>query len=203
MNILDVIKTRRSIRRFSQEKIDREVLINLVEAARSAPAFANIQSLEYVIVDEPSVCLNVFKTLSWAGYIRPLRDPSLNQMPTAYIVVLIDSEIKKDSKSDTGAAIENILIAAWGSGIGSCWLKSFDRLKILDILKIDEKYVVDSVIAMGKPAEQPVMEDAKGDDIKYYLDKKDVLHVPKRPLSKILHINKFGRKEIGSKEAGK
>ncbi|MGA2914597.1 MAG: nitroreductase family protein [Sedimentisphaerales bacterium] len=194
MNILDVIKTRRSVRRFSQEKLDRNLLIELVEAARCAPAFANVQSLEYIVVDEPAVCRQIFETLSWAGYVRPKRDPAPHQRPTAYIAVLIDTEIKKDSSVDTAAAIENILIGAWGSGIGSCWLKAIDRLKILEILKIDEKYQVDSVIALGKPAEKPVLEDATGEDIKYYLDKNDVLHVPKRPLGKILHINKFGRK---------
>ena len=59
-------------------------------------------------------------------------------------------------------------------------------------MSIDEKYDIDSVVALGKPAEKPVMEDATGEDTKYYLDKEDVLHVPKRPLKKILHFNKFG-----------
>jgi nitroreductase len=194
MDILEIIKTRRSIRRFSQGKLDRKFLIELVDAARSAPAYANIQSLEYIIVDEQDVCRQIFETLSWAGYVRPKRNPAPNQRPPAYIVILIDSEIKKDSSVDTAAAIENILIGAWGCGIGSCRLKAIDRLKILEILKIDEKYQVDSVIALGKPAEKPVMEDAKTEDIKYYLDKDDVLHVPKRPLTKILHFNKFGNR---------
>jgi nitroreductase len=56
MDVLDLIKTRRSVRRFSQEKLDRNLLIELVEAARCAPAVANIQSLEYIIVDEQKIC---------------------------------------------------------------------------------------------------------------------------------------------------
>ena len=44
-------------------------------------------------------------------------------------------------------------MAAWGKGVGSCWLGAVDKIKILEILNIDEKYLVDSVIALGKPAE--------------------------------------------------
>ncbi len=194
MDMLDLIKTRRSIRRFSQEKLDRNFLTELIEAARCAPAFANEQSLEYIVVDEPKVCQEIFETLTWAWHIRPKRKPAPNQRPTAYIVVLIDSGIKKEAVVDASAAIENILLAAWSRGVGSCWLGNLKKEKISQILSIDEKYDINSVIALGKPAEKPVMEDAAADDTKYYLDKDDVLHVPKRPLARILHFNKFGGK---------
>lgn len=194
MDIMDLIKTRRSVRRFGQEKLDRNFLVELVEAARSAPAAANVQSLEYVVVDEPKICQELFGTLTWAWHIRPKRKPAPNQRPVAYIVVLIDVEIKKDAAVDAAAAIENILLAAWGKGVGSCWLGALNREKISQILNIDEKYYIDSVVALGKPAEKPVMEDAAGEDTKYYLDENDVLHVPKRPLKRILHFNKFGSK---------
>jgi nitroreductase len=194
MDIMDLIKTRRSVRRFSQEKLDRNFLIELVEAARCAPAFANEQSLEYIVVDEPKVCQEIFETLTWAWYVRPKRKPAPNQRPTAYIIVLIDSEIKKEAVVDAAAAIENILLAAWDKGVGSCWMGALAREKIFQVLGIDEKYIIDSVVALGKPAEKPVMEDAATDDTKYYLDKNDVLHVPKRPLNRVLHFNKFGGK---------
>lgn len=193
MHIFEIIKTRRSIRRFSQEKLDRNFLIELVDAARCAPAKANIQPLEYIIVDDANVCHKVFETLSWAGHVRPKRNPQQGQTPTAYIVVLVNTDITTDAAYDAAAAIENILLAAWDNGIGSCWLGAIDKLKILEVLDIDEKYQIDSVIALGKPAETPVMEDAR-ENTKYYLDEKDVLHVPKRPLKKILHINGFGKR---------
>ncbi|MGB8227182.1 MAG: nitroreductase family protein [Sedimentisphaerales bacterium] len=194
MDIFDLIKTRRSVRRFSQEKLDRNFLIELVEGARCAPAAANVQPLEYVIVDEPKVCGELFSAFKWAWHIRPKRNPAPNQRPAAYIVVLVDTEIKKESSVDAAAAIENILLAAWGKGVASCWLGAIDREKIAQVLNIDEKYYIDSVVALGKPAEKPVMEDAATEDLKYYLDKDNVLHIPKRPLKNILHFNKFGSK---------
>jgi nitroreductase len=207
MDIIDLIKTRRSVRRFSQEKLDRDFLVELVEAARCAPAAANVQSLEYIIVDEPKVCGELFSAFKWAWHIRPKRNPTPNQRPTAYIVVLVNTEIKKESSVDAAAAIENILLAAWGKGVASCWMGAIDREKIAQVLNINEKYYIDSVVALGKPAEKPVMEDAATEDLnatlrssdslrstRYYLDKEDVLHIPKRPLKKILHFNKFGSK---------
>jgi nitroreductase len=191
MDILDLIKTRRSIRRFDQEKLERNLLIEFVEAARCAPAVANEQSLEYVVVDEPKICQELFNTLTWAWHVRPKRKPAPNQRPTAYIVVLVDTGIKKESSVDAAAAIENILLAAWGKGVGSCWLGNLNRERIQQILGIDEKYDINSVVALGMPAEKPVMEDTADKDTKYYLDDRDVLHVPKRQLKNILHFNKF------------
>ena len=52
--------------------------------------------------------------------------------------------------------------------------------------------MVDSVIALGYPDEEPVAEDCASDSIKYYLDDQDRLHVPKRPLKAIVHMDKFG-----------
>ncbi len=194
MDLINLIKSRRSIRRFSQEKLDKSLLIEFVETARCAPAGANIQSLEYIIADEPQICEKLFACLAWAGHVKPKRNPAPNQRPVAYIVVLSDTDIKKNAAVDAAAAIENILLAAAGMGVGSCWLGLVDREKISRIFNIAPKYYIDSVVALGRPAEKPVMEDAKTEDTKYYLDEKDVLHVPKRELKKILHFNAFGGK---------
>lgn len=193
MDFLELIKSRRSIRRFKQEAIGRDVLAKLVETARSAPAGGNIQSLEYIIVYEAEMVESVFEPLAWAGHVQPRRNPPVGQRPMAYIIVLSDSTIKKNASDDAAAAIENMLIAAWSLGIGSCWLGSIGRDKIREILSIPENYKIDSVVALGFPAEEPIMEDADSDDTRYYLDDKDVLHVPKRPMQKILHHNRFGK----------
>lgn len=192
MNVLDLIKSRRSIRLFQQEPISPETLVELVDAARAAPCGANFQPLEYIIVDSESQKQKVFEALSWAGHVRPNRNPDPGSEPAAYIVVLVNTEIKKAGATDAAAAIMNILIAAWSMEIGSCWLGAIDREQIRKVLQIPENYDIDSVVALGKPAEQPIMEDAVGEDTKYYLDEEDTLHVPKRPLKAIAHSNKFG-----------
>ena len=193
MGFLELIKSRRSIRRFEQKPIDRNMLVELVETARSAPAGANIQSLEYIIIDEPAMVGSVFEQLAWAGHVQPKRNPTQGQEPVAYIVVLADTTIKKNAAADAAAAIENMLLTAWSQQIGSCWLGTINRDRIRTILTIPENYKIDSIVALGLSAEKPIMEDCIGDDTRYYLDDNDVLHVPKKPLKKITHNNKFGK----------
>jgi len=193
MDVWEAIKSRRSIRRFRQKEISNEILIELIEAARCAPSAANRQPLEFIIATVQKQRKKILEQLFWAAYVQPRRDPPAGKSPVAYIVVLIhkDRELAQFGKIDAAAAIENILLAAQSRDIGSCWLGSVKRDKLRQILEIPDKYDIDSVVALGYPDEKPVMEDCKGGSIEYYLDDKDVLHVPKRPLRSITHINKF------------
>jgi nitroreductase len=194
MDVWEAIKKRRSVRRFRQEEISKEIILELVEAARCAPSAANHQPLGFVIVDNDRQRTQVFAQLAWAGYVQPRRDPPADKRPVSYIIVLVNKEraLANFGPVDAAAAIENILLAAQGRDVGSCWLGSIKREKLMEILEIPDKYDIDSVIALGYPDEKPVMEDCKDENIEYYLDDNDVLHVPKRPLQSITHMNKFG-----------
>ena len=111
MHIKELIRTRRTIRKFKQEPIDRPVLTDLVEGARLAPSAANIQPLHYLIVDDPDLLGGVFKTLSWAGYIAPKGNPQEGEKPVAYIIVLVDTDLNSSlDKYDSGAAVQNIML---------------------------------------------------------------------------------------------
>jgi nitroreductase len=197
MDFDEIVRTRRSIRRFKQKKIERQIILSLLESARCAPSAGNKHPIEYVIVDEQKLTERLFEQLFWAVYIRPKRNPVQGRRPVAYIVVMVDSqrEIDDFGKVDAAAAIENIILNAWSKGIGSCWLGSVRRENIRALFAIPENLKIDSVIALGYPDEKPVMEDAKNDNdegLKYYLDDNDILHVPKRPLASIGHLNRYG-----------
>jgi len=193
MDILQAIKTRRTIRLFKQDSVADELLIEFVEAGRCAPSGANCQPLEYVVINDARMLDGVFAQLAWAGYIKPKRTPPADSRPTAYIVVLVNGDISSDGSVDAAAAIENILLAAWAKGIGSCWIGSIKRDELGKILELPDNYSIDSVIALGWAAEEPVMEDCRDESIKYYLDENDRLHVPKRPLKAIMHVNRFSK----------
>lgn len=191
MDVKDAIRNRRTIRKYRQEPIDRKVLETLIEGARLAPSAANLQPLEYIIVDDDKLLDQVFETLAWAAYIYPEGNPKEGERPTAYIVVLANAEDGgKWNVHDAGAAIMGILLEAYSYGIGSCWVGSVKRKRLAELLNIPGKYEIDSVIALGYPAEKSVAEDMK-DSIKYYKDDEGVVHVPKRNLESILHINGF------------
>ena len=169
------------------------MLFEVVEAGRVAPSASNGQPLEYVVVCEKRVVDKVFEQLGWGAYVEPRRNPPDGRKPVAYIVVLINSEweLGRFGVVDAAASIENMLLAAWNQGIGSCWLASVKREKTAEILGLPGHLRIDSVIALGYPDENPVMEDCKSESIEYYLDDNDRLHVPKRRMENIMHSNKY------------
>ena len=190
MDVYKAIMSRRTIRRFKQKPIDIKILKKLVNAARVAPSAANLQPLEYLIVDRKELCAKVFETLGWAGYIEPKWIPDKTERPTAYIIILVNKAIEQYYKWDAGLSAENIMLSAEEEGIGSCMLLKVKREKLREILNIPDSLYIDSVIALGYKSEISVIEDMK-DSVKYWRDEKEVLHVPKRKLDDILHINKF------------
>ena len=190
MNVYDTILSRRSIRRFQQKQIPSKMLKKFVNAARIAPSAANLQPLEYVIVDKKELCAKIFQTIGWAAYLKPTWKPSKEERPTAYIVILTINVNNKYYLRDASLSAENIVLTAEENGIGSCILCKIDKERIKEILAIPGTAHVDSVIALGYKAENPVTEDLT-DSVKYWRDENEVLHVPKRKLRDVLHINKF------------
>lgn len=191
MNTNDAILRRRTIRKFKQEKIKREVLIKLVQAARFAPSASNLQPLKFLIVDETVNVDKVFELVQWAKYITPHGNPQKDEEPVAYIIILADTKIRKSGyQHDAGAAAQNIILSAMEEGLGTCWIGSIDRDKMKNWFSIPESLEIDTLIALGVPAEEPVPEEYQN-SIKYYKDEKGILHVPKRKLNDIIFVNTF------------
>ncbi len=192
-NLLTILTSRRSIRQFKQTALDLAKIKTCVNCARLAPSAANIQPLEYLYIDEQTRVDQIFPLLKWAGYIAPHGNPQKGREPRAYLLVLVNQSLKKQNYTyDAGAAIENFILAAWGFGIGSCWLLSVNRPRLSALLSVPEIYAIDSVVALGYPDEKPVTEPYEG-SIEYWQDESSQLHVPKRELSDILHLNTFNK----------
>ncbi|MCK4556011.1 MAG: nitroreductase family protein [Candidatus Aminicenantes bacterium] len=191
MSLYELILSRRSVRQFKPEPVSRSILEKLINAARLAPSGANLQPLEFVVVDEEEVRKRLFPCLRWAAYIVPEGNPQPGHEPVAYVVVLVNLKLrKKGYERDVGAAVENMILAAWEERVGSCWIANADIEKIKDMLNVPEDYKVDSVLALGYPAEEPITEELK-ESVKYWKDSKGRLHVPKRRLDDIVHFNGF------------
>jgi len=188
MDVNQAITKRRTIRRFKQDPISLDVLKKLIEAARVAPSGANVQPLRYIVATNPELVQQTFPCLKWAGYIAPAGNPPEGEHPTAYIIVLVNTEDNAGAaERDVGAAVENILLAAVEEGIGTCWIGSVDRKRLRGIYKIPEHLLIDSVLALGYPNEQPVMIEMT-DSIRYFKDESGTLNVPKRKLEDILEV---------------
>ncbi len=92
---------------------------------------------------------------------------------------------------DVGIAAENITLTALEERVGSCMIGSLKRVALTGLLGVPEHCEISLAIALGYPAQEPVMEEMAGDSVKYYLDGDDKLHVPKRPLDQVLHWNRY------------
>ncbi|MHB8280206.1 MAG: nitroreductase family protein [Candidatus Humimicrobiaceae bacterium] len=194
MDIYNKIISRRTIRKFKQVEISVDILKKLVNAGRLAPSAGNMQPLEYFIATDNDLKVKIFSTLSWAIYIRPEGNPQKGEEPAAYIIIIVNNKIANTAyfKYDVGASVENMTISALEEGIGCCWIASFNKNKLSEILKIPESYSIDCVLALGYPLEDPTFEDIEKDgSIIYHKDSEGRLHIPKRKLEDIIHIEKF------------
>ncbi len=184
--LIDLIQKNRSYRRFYQnEKVSLETLIELVELARCSASAANKQHLRYILINSEKENEEVFSTLGWAGYLTNWQGPEEGEKPSAYIMLLSEHS-GKYVMYDAGIACQSILLGATEKGLGGCMFGSVQRESLKELLDIPDKYEILLVIALGKPKEKVVLEDAIDGNIRYYRDENLVHHVPKRKLEDLL-----------------
>ena len=110
------------------------------------------------------------------AYLKDWPGPAPGERPSAYIVMLVDLSITENWWCDDGH-----------QGLGGCMLGAINREKLRSELKIPEKLRIRLVLALGKPAEKCVLDDAEpGGSIRYWRDSDDVHHVPKRTLDELI-----------------
>jgi nitroreductase len=186
--IRDLVIKNRSYRRFdSNVTIAEEQLVKWIELARFSATGRNKQSLKFVLCNNAEMNANIFPNLGWAGYLTNWKGPEVNERPTAYIVILNDKSISENYHCDEGIAAQSILLGAVEDGFGGCMIGTVHKSKVAKLLSLPENLEILLVIALGKPTEEVVLDDAVGDDIKYWRDEKEIHHVPKRPLDELIY----------------
>jgi nitroreductase len=186
--IKDLVLKNRSYRRFFQDTpISLETLKELVDLARLTPSGRNVQPLKYILSVEKDKNAQIFSTLAWAGYFKDWPGPDEGERPSAYIVMVLDKEIGQTVICDHGIASQTILLGAVEKGLGGCIIATIKKKELAETLKLPERYEILFVLAIGKPKEQVVIEPLGADgDIKYWRDKENVHHVPKRSLQEVI-----------------
>ena len=187
----DLILNNRSYRRFDQKhRIDLDTLRQLVDLARHSPSGSNLQPLKYILSNEDEKNARIFSVLSWAGYLKEWPGPVESERPTAYIIILGDTTIRKSFGVDPGIAAQSIMLGAVERGLGGCIIASIDKEKLREYLQIADRYEILLALALGKPIEVVRLEEVGSDnDIKYWRDEYNVHHVPKRALDDIILDN--------------
>ena len=186
--IQELILKNRSVRRFFEdEEVSIETLKQLVDLGRLSASGANLQPLKYMLSNKKGLNARIFECLVWAGYLKDWDGPTEGERPSAYVIILGDTEIRKDVGCDDGIVAQSILLGAVEKGLAGCMIGSIKRDKLRDVLNIDERFEIKLVLAIGKAKEKIVVEDIEvGDSIEYYRDGDGVHHVPKRKLDDII-----------------
>ncbi|MEA3308307.1 MAG: nitroreductase family protein [Chloroflexota bacterium] len=184
----DLIRKNRSYRRFDQQvKIAEATLRELVELARLSASGANRQPLKFVLSATAAQNARIFPCLHWAGYLRDWDGPAAGERPTAYIVILGDTEINESCGVDHGIAAQSIMLGATERGLGGCILGAVEREALREVLALPARYEILLVLALGKPVEEVVIESVpESGDIKYWRDEAGVHHVPKQSLAELI-----------------
>lgn len=165
--ILEVIKTRRSIRKYKNIKVDLEKINLILEAGRWAPSSGNLQNWYFIVVQDKK------KINKIAEYCM---QPWISTAPLV-IVVCSDTERVVDWYGERGrfysiqniaAAVQNMLLQAHSIGLGSCWIGAFNEEKIKELLKIPKNIEVHAIITLGYPDESPESERKPLEDIVFF-----------------------------------
>jgi nitroreductase len=148
MDIIDVIKARRSIRKFQDREIPQDVLDDILDCARLAPTAINIQPWLIGCVTDKKILADITDLTDHGKFIKDA---------SACFTVFCEKD-KKYYLEDGCAATMNIIIAAAAKGIGTCWIAGDKKAYAEDIrklLNVPDKYTLVSLIAAGYASESP------------------------------------------------
>ena len=146
--VLQLIKTRRSVRRFTGEALSPEIIDMVLEAGRWAPSGLNNQPWRFVVVSEPGLKEAIAPLTKYASVIKGAATLicTFIHRPSMY-------NETKDHQS-VGACLQNMLLMAHGLGLGAVWLgeilKSADQVR--EALGLGPEHELMAVVALGRPA---------------------------------------------------
>ena len=158
MDVLEAIKTRRSIRKYKTDPVDDKTLETVLEAARWAPSWSNTQCWRFIVVRDSEMKSKLTDTLSETN---PARDAVKN----APLVIVAcaepgkagykDGQLATDKGDwfmfDVAIAMQNLVLAAHSVGLGTVYVGWFDSRKVSSFLEVPRSHCVVALTPLGYP----------------------------------------------------
>jgi len=173
MDVFDAIGARRSIRNYKPDPVEPDDLERILEAGRLAPSASNRQEWRFVVVTDGETRRALSEAANGQGFVAEApvvlaccAETDEQTMPCGQLRYPIDLAI----------AIENMVLAAWELGLGTCWVGAFSEGEVKKILGVPDDIRVVQLLALGRPAEVP---EAR----------------PRKPLDEIVRYEKWGGKK--------
>lgn len=181
MEFTDVIKSRRSVRRFSDREVEDEKIKQILECGRLAPSWANKQCWSFIIVRDKEKIESLSQAAgminSWLKKVPIIMvacgDPKLSGIRSGIEYFIVDVAI----------AMEHFILAAANLGLGSCWVGSFDENRIKEVLKIPNNMRVVAITPIGYPVKKVGLKE----NITRFI----VQSKKRKPLNEIVHYDRW------------
>jgi nitroreductase len=167
---LEFLKSRRSIRRFKKDPPPLEMILKAIDVARYAPSARNSQPWRFIVVNDPLLKDRLAEIHPWA---RPLKEA-----PVSVVVACHVDESPTSYMLDCANATIYLLLALHALGLGAVWIQALRNVEELRVLlNIPNNAIPVAVIAIGYPDEKPEPR-------------------PRRPMSEVVFLNKYGHRLI-------
>lgn len=165
METLEAVRTRRSVRKFSNKPVEQEKLEAVLEAARLAPSWANLQCWRFVVVQDPEArqAISDFSFVeSFFGPKGYKANPAQKGIAMAPVVIVAcgipgqSGELRGQDYylTDVGIASQNLMLAAHDLGLGTVFVGVFDEEKVAELLDIPPEFRIVGIFPLGYPAEE-------------------------------------------------
>ena len=170
MEFYEVIKKRRSFRFYKSDIPSDEQIERIIDAARLAPTWANMQGMEYIVVKNLDLVKAVWEAIG--------QENKFVNAPIFIVGIISESKSGINSSGekyypvDFGICFEHLILAATAEGLATCWIGYFNELKIKTILEIPQKYRILGLTPLGYPIKP------KG-EIKDRVSLKEIVHYDK------------------------
>jgi nitroreductase len=167
LDVFEAVKTRRSIRKYTDKPVEKEKLGKVLEAARLSPSACNNQPWRFIAVIDKEVREKLFSAYNYEWFVKA---------PVIIVACSIPSEawsrLDKEEfwKIDTAIATQSLVLVAHELGLGTCWIGAFNETRVKEVLSIPEEVRVVAMTPLGYPAEKkgPVKERKPMKEIAHY-----------------------------------
>jgi nitroreductase len=149
MDFTDVVRSRRSIRKYQLKKVSDEKLANIIEAARLAPSGSNRQAWKFIVVRDTD---KKNRLAELCGKQLWIADADI-VIVCCWLPIAGADETRL--RRDVTIATEHIVLAAVNEGLSTCWIGSFDTNAVKSLLAIPQEVGINTMVVLGYPDALP------------------------------------------------
>ena len=142
MDVIEAIVSRKVQRAFRPDPVEPQKLRKIVDAGRHAMSARNLQPWQFLLIRDRQKLGEIGALCSTGRFVA--------DAPSA-VVILKDTSNKRWADVDCAQAVQNMATAAWGLGLGTCWVGNFDAQKIGQLLGSPEEWAIFTILPFGYP----------------------------------------------------